>query len=257
MPGSSSRTGRLDENSIRRAAALVRTDGWMTTAAAAELLEVSPAQVRDLVRSGVLVATKLDGGGMLLVDEESVLRRRAAAPKAGRPLSEKNAWAMLWAVGGRELSWATSAERVRIHRYARRPLSQWPGLLSRRARVFRVRAPEFVTNRITRLDGTSIGGVAAALAHGAPLVSGAETEHELYLTPPALRKAREMPGIGWSSSTPNLVLRELPDTLPDRVVSVITTHDMVPLEVAAADLLDQGNERASRTAAELLRRNEG
>lgn len=233
----------------------IHTDGWIVTGAAAELLDVSPAQVRDLVRDGVLIATKLRGGA-LLIDRESVLRRRAAAPRAGRPLSGKNAWALLWAVGDRKPHWVTSAERVRVLRYARRPLQQWPRLLSRRAQVHRVRAPEFVANRIAQLDGTGIGGTAAALAHGAPLVTGDATGRELYLTPSALREVRGMPGVGWSSSAPNLVLRELSDDLPDEVISLITAHEPVPREVAAADLLDQGNERAHHAAAELLRRNE-
>lgn len=191
---------------------------------------------------------------MVLVNRESVLRRRAATSLAGRPLSSKNAWAMLWVVGGRKAHWVTPAERVRVNRYAHRPLRQWPRLLSHRAKVRHVRAPEFVINRITQLSGIGVGGTTAALAHGAPLVSSDATGRELYLTPAAFREVRDMPGIGWTSGSPNLILRELPDELPDDVLSLLTEPSVVPLEVAAADLLDQADERAARVAAELLHR---
>ncbi|WP_052684324.1 helix-turn-helix domain-containing protein [Lentzea aerocolonigenes] len=233
---------------------LVRSDGWMTVAAAAKLLDVSSEQVRDLVRDGVLFATKLEGGGMLLINQESVLRRRAAAPHAGRPLSGKNAWAMLWVVGDRKPHWVTSAERVRVHRYARRPLSQWPRLLSHRAKVRHARAPGFVVDRITRMSGVGVGGTAAALVHGAPLVSNDTSGRELYVTPAAFDELRGIPGIGWSSSSPNLILRVLPAELPGDVVTLLTEPGVVPLEVAAADLLDQADDRAGRVAAELLHR---
>lgn len=226
----------------------------MTVAAAAKLLNVSSEQVRDLVRDGALSATKLDGGGMLLINQESVIRRRATAPRAGRPLSGKNAWAMLWVLGRRKPQWVTSEELVRVRRYTRRPLSQWPRLLSHRAKVVRVRAPEFVTTRITRLSGIGIGGTAAALAHGAPLMSNDANRTELYLTPATFHEVRDLPGIGWNSSSPNLILRVLPDELPGEVIASLTEADVVPLEVAAADLLDQADERAGRVAAELLNR---
>lgn len=247
MSGTEGRPGRPDP------AALIRTDGWMTVAAAAKLLDVGTEQVRDLVRDGTLSATKLDGG-MLLVNQESVVRRRAAAPRAGRPLSAKNAWAMLWVLGHRKPHWVTSEELVRVRRYSRRPLSQWPRLLSHRAEVIRVRAPEFAITRITRLGGIGVGGTAAALIHGAPLIPNGATRSELYLTPAAFHEVRDLPGIGWRSGSPNLILRKLPDELPDDVIALLTEADAVPLEVAAADLLDQADERASRVAAELLNR---
>lgn len=247
MSGTEARPGQPEPS------ALIRTDGWMTVAAAAKLLNVSAEQVRDLVRDGTLSATKLDGG-MLLINQESVVRRRAAAPRAGRPLSGKNAWAMLWVLGHRKPQWLTSEELVRVRRYARRPLSQWPRLLSHRAEVLRVRAPEFLITRTTRLSGVGVGGTAAALAHGAPLMSNSTAGHELYLTPAAFDEVRDLPGIGWSSSSPNLILRKLPHELPGDVITLLTEADVVPLEVAAADLLDQADERAGRAAAELLNR---
>lgn len=220
------------------------------------MLGVQPEQIRDLVRVGVLSAAK-PAHGIVLVSQESVRKRRASSPSAGRPLSGKNAWAMLWVAGNRKPQWVSSEELVRVRRYACRPLSQWPGMLARRARVHQVRVPEFVANRIAGLKEVGVGGTDAAIAHGAPLMSSDMYRRwEFYLTASALGLVREMRGIGWNSSTPNLILRELPPELPGDATGVLTAGDVVPREVAAADLLDQVDERARRVAAELLHRND-
>ena len=102
-----------------------------------------------------------------------------------------------------------------------------------------------------------MGGTDAAIAHGAPLMSSDMYRRwEFYLTSTALELVREMRGIGWNSSAPNLILRELPPELPGDATGVLTADDVVPREVAAADLLDQVDERARRVAAELLHRND-
>lgn len=233
-----------------------RVDGWMTVSEAAAALGVQPEHVRELVQAGVLSAAK-PAHGIVLISQDSVRARRAASPSAGRPLSGKNAWAMLWVVGDRRPEWVSPEELVRVRKYARRPLSQWSGMLARRARVHHVRVPEFTTRRITDLDEVGVGGTDAAIAHGASLMrSDPYRKWECYLTVAALAAVRDMRGIGWDSSAPNLILRELPRELPAEAVRVLTDHDVVPREVAAADLLDQSDERSRRVAAELLRRND-
>jgi hypothetical protein len=60
---------------------------------AARHLRVAPSRVRALIAGGGLQAEKL--GGRWLVDWDSVLARARSQAAAGRPLTARNAWALL------------------------------------------------------------------------------------------------------------------------------------------------------------------
>jgi hypothetical protein len=233
--------------------------GWVSVAEAATQLDVEPEQVRDLAHAGVLDSIKVPGGQSLLIGVDSIARRRAAQPRPGRPLSAANAWAMLWLADHRRPQWASAKELTRVRHYLARPLSRWPGLLSRRAAVHRARVPDAVVKRVESLPGVCRGGVAAAIGHGAPLVDvlgGAAPFpwRELYLAPVAMAAVHRMRGVGWDSSAPNVLLRALPADVPSAVIEWVTCEAEVPAAVAAADLLEQGEQRARHAAAELLGR---
>jgi hypothetical protein len=237
--------------------------GWVSVAEAAAQLRVEPEHVRDLARAGILESINVSGGRALLIGEDSIARRRAAQPRPGRPLSAVNAWAMLWLADHRRPcrpQWVSSKELSRVRHYLARPLSDWPGLLSRRAGVYRVRVPEALMNRVESLPGVCRGGASAAIRHGAPLVmnvigGGAPRAlGELYLAPAAMAEVHRMRGVGWESSAPNVLLRALPPDVPSAVIEWLTSGAEVPAAVAAADLLEQGEERDRRAAAELLGR---
>src|SRR5215212_5429849 len=60
---------------------------------AARQLQVVPSRVRALIASGGLRAEKV--GGRWLVEWDSVLARERSQAAAGRPLTTRNAWALL------------------------------------------------------------------------------------------------------------------------------------------------------------------
>lgn len=68
---------------------------------AARHLQVAPARIRALIASGGLQADKV--GGRWLVEWESVLARERAQTAAGRPLSPRNAWALVLLASGEAL----------------------------------------------------------------------------------------------------------------------------------------------------------
>ncbi|WNV87640.1 helix-turn-helix domain-containing protein [Umezawaea sp. Da 62-37] len=224
--------------------------GLISVRAASEQLRVSPDHVRDLVRAGDLDA--VTPGREVLVTSESVARRAASAPAAGRPLTPANAWAVLWLASGQTPNWVSSSDLVRVRRFAARPLPRWPRMLINRAHVHRVRVPDPVLNRVRSLTGVTAGGAAAAASHGSNLLPGV-SEHEFYLTQAALHAVRGVRGVGWRSPSPNVVLRVLPGTLPPDVIAGVM-HDVAVRGMAAADLLDRGDERSRHAAAELLGR---
>ena len=73
----------------------------LPVSAAADELSVHPSRVRALIASGALAAEKV--GGVWLVDRASVAGRNRAHASAGRPLSPRNAWALLLAASGEAL----------------------------------------------------------------------------------------------------------------------------------------------------------
>jgi len=225
-------------------------DGLISVQAAAQQLGVSPDRVRDLVKAGSLDAAT--PGREVLVTSESVARRAASNPTAGRPLTPANAWAVLWLASEQTPRWVSSSDLVRVRRFAARPLSRWPRMLVNRSHVHRVRVPDPILKRLQSLIGVTEGGAMAAVSHGSNLLPGV-FEHEFYLTQAALHAVRGMRGVGWRSPSPNTVLRVLPDTLPLDVITGVM-HNVASRGMAAADLLDRGDERSRHAAAELLGR---
>lgn len=224
-------------------------DGAMTVADAARRLDVAPAQVRELVRAGELDATKL--GRELLIDPDSVWRRLAVVrPEAGRPLSPRQAWAVLWLRSGRHPGWLTSAQRARAHRYAARgqEIERWPAMLRRRARVHRGRMLRAQLDRLRGHPDTCAAGVSAAGHHGLDLMETGD-EAELYLPRRLLDELRQTRRVSLGARNSNVVLR-----VPALDEDVVELGEIAPPAVIVADLLDRGNERTVRAAGELLGR---
>ncbi|WP_431954242.1 helix-turn-helix domain-containing protein [Nocardia lijiangensis] len=112
----------------------------MTTAQAAEILQVTQRQVARLTASGQLVATRRIGRAWLL-DAASVHRLAQQPRRQGQPWSARIAWAALAALSGTDPRWITSSERTRMmHRLRRTDIDDLLYLASRRARILRFRA---------------------------------------------------------------------------------------------------------------------
>lgn len=224
-------------------------DEAMTVADAAKRLDVAPAQVRELVRTGDLDATKL--GRELLIDPDSVWRRLAVLrPEAGRPLSPRQAWAVLWLRSGRRPAWLTSAERVRALRYAARDqeIERWPALLRRRARIHRGRMLRAQLERLREHPQSCAAGVSSAGHYGLDLMDTGD-EAELYLPKRLLDELRRTKRVRIGAPDPNVVLR-----VPALDDDTLELGDVAPAAVIVADLLDRGDERSVRAARTLLDR---
>jgi hypothetical protein len=96
--------------------------------------------------------------------------------------------------------------------------------------------------------GVCVGGVEAAIAHGAPLVVGDDPLQELYVSNAMSGELSSGRGVRWDSDSPNVLLR----ILPEQIVEQVTRTKVVPRAVAAADLLDLGDERSVLAANNLI-----
>jgi hypothetical protein len=220
---------------------------WQPVRKAASELGVRPEQVHALIADGRIRATKV--GHELLVRADSVRHRaNVVRPQAGRPWSPRIAWAVLWAASGLQPDWVSSAELVRVRRYAQRPPEQWPRLAAGRAVNRELMMLPSALKKLIDRPGVCLGGVEAAIAHGAPLVASDDHLRELYVSSAVSKDLRDARGVRWDSDTPNVRLRTLPAVIEDQVKRM----KVVPCAVAAADLLDLGDERSMLAANNLL-----
>src|SRR3954454_21969215 len=102
---------------------------------AARHLGVAPSRVRALIASEGLRADKV--GGRWLVEWDSVLARERAQGASGRPLTARNAWALLLLASGDELPPGfDSHARWRLGQaLSRHRVADLESRLERRARV--------------------------------------------------------------------------------------------------------------------------
>ncbi len=222
--------------------------GYVPVARAAVELGVSASRVRDLVAAGQLDAVR--PGHELLVDEDSIRRRLyVVRPAAGRPLSPRMAWAVLWLASARQPTWVSPAELSRARRYLReRSLKAWPRLLGNRAEVHRGRMLPGTIERLRDSSGVSAGGISAVGYYGLDLLPAGD-EYEFYLESDRFAQLKASHRIMLDADRPNVVLRVPALAEPDLVAEPV-----VPLAVVAADLLDDGGERGNRAAMQLLAR---
>ncbi|MBP2188509.1 hypothetical protein [Nocardia goodfellowii] len=90
----------------------------LTTAQAAELLQVTQRQAARLAAAGHLEISRR-AGRTLLLEAESVHRLVQEHRRPGRPWTERIAWAALATLSGDNPTWITAAQRLRLtHRLA-------------------------------------------------------------------------------------------------------------------------------------------
>jgi excisionase family DNA binding protein len=224
-----------------------RPSGWLSAQEAASQLGVRPEQVRELIADGRIAAAKV--GQEFLVRSDSVRHRaHVVRPQAGRPWSPRIAWAVFWVASDLHPAWVSSAELVRVRRYAQRPLDQWPRLAAGRAINRELMMVPSALKKVLDQPGVCVGGVAAAIAHGAPLVASDDHRQELYVSSAVSDELSNARGVRWDSDSPNVLLR----VLPEPVAEEVTRMKVMPRAVAAADLLDLGDERSVLAANDLL-----
>jgi excisionase family DNA binding protein len=213
---------------------------------AARHLGVAPSRVRALIAGGGLQAEKL--GGRWLVEWDSVLARERSQAAAGRPLTARNAWALVLLASENEPPRGLDQHaRWRIRQTLNREnLIDLRSRLERRARVHQLWALPGELRRLRDVDELVLSGSSAAgqlkLELLAPDTVDAyvpagrmdEVASQYDLEPVAANEA-------------NVILRAVPDDawlLEDRQVA--------PRAAVGLDLASYPDSRSARVGAEVL-----
>lgn len=207
---------------------------------AARRLGVSERRVRAMARAGRLPARKV--GSSWILDED--LGRRSGA---GRPLSARNAWALLALLSGASPEWVHPSVRSRLRR------GLWDADWLVRA-LERSEARSVVHRwRVLPGDLDSIARevwlVRSGLSANDPALDVVPLSSELdaYVRANSLKKIERRFRPNQSPSNPNLVLR-----VPS-VPWILEQQLAAPAAVVAADLLSSDEPRVARAARRLLR----
>jgi excisionase family DNA binding protein len=210
---------------------------------AAERLSLNPGRVRRLVSQGLLEGRKI--GGRWLVEESAIKDRIDASARAGRPLSPRSAWGLLWAAHGQPMPWLAPRERSRARQRARSwPLDEWPWACRHRATAYKLRAHPSMLQPLLD-DPRVVRGGASVRQLSVDLIAVGDAE--LYVRQAdAASMIDEYSLI--PSQQPNVVLRVPPGDL------WLFDNGEAPWPVVVVDLLDARDDRSARAANELARR---
>ncbi|WP_167472813.1 helix-turn-helix domain-containing protein [Nocardia arthritidis] len=111
----------------------------MTTAQAAELLDITPRQVARMAAAGRLEVARR-AGRTLLVDAGSVHRLARQRRHPGRIWTQRIAWGALTLLSGSDPGWLSAAERTRLtHRLRKMDADELAHLSANRAITHRFR----------------------------------------------------------------------------------------------------------------------
>jgi hypothetical protein len=216
---------------------------WVSIQDAAARLDLNPGRVRRLVSQGLLEGRKV--GGRWLVDEAAINERLDANARAGRPLSPRSAWGLLWAADERPMPWLAPRERSRArHRAHSWPLDEWSWACRHRAIAYKLRAhPSMLQSLLD--DPRVVRGGASVRQLAVDLI--AVGDGELYV------READAPSVidEYSlirSQQPNVVLRVPPGDM------WLFDAGEAPWPVVVVDLLDARDDRSARAANDLARR---
>lgn len=218
----------------------------VSVADAARALDVSDRRIRALIRAGALAAQHV--GARWLVSRADVERRARHRGRPGRPLGERNAWALIARLSGAEWPELSPWDRSRLkQRLARRSLLSLADELRDRAELHLFRVDERVLARLREDPGIVLSGVNAAAEYGvdirAPGVVEAYVDRDdlddlIYRY--ALRPAE--------IADANVVLHAVDESVPR------ARQGVAPVAAVALDLLESPDDRSRRAGRELARR---
>jgi excisionase family DNA binding protein len=216
----------------------------LAVAEAAAVLGVSPQRVRALIGSGGFRARRV--GGRWLVDGDAVERRRLGERLQARPLSSRNAWALLAIADGGRPSGIDPAAASRLRgRLAARGLAGVAPLLARRARRIALRVHPGELRRL--LDDPALVRSGAAAAADLRLGLIAPDAAEGYVAASDLDALVARHAL-WPSEEPNVVLRVVDGSWPFPPGARVAS-----LAVVAIDLLEDDDPRAQAAGWAALR----
>jgi hypothetical protein len=215
---------------------------------AARRLGVAPARVRALIASGGLHADKLSG--RWLVDWNSVLARQQAQVKGGRPLTPRNAWALLLAASREPLPAGIQPHaRWRIAQsLSRHRLADLESRLERRSSVRPLWALPGELRPLRADDALVLTGSSAAGELELELL--APETVDAYVTADHLEDLTREYGLRPATlGEANVTLRAVPDE-----AWLLDARRIAPSAAVGLDLVRYADSRSRRVGAELLAR---
>jgi segregation and condensation protein B len=249
--------------------AFVDDDPTVSVAEAAKLLGRDRSRVYALLRSGDLLAAQTDddfGSGPVRIDRSSVERWLVAGGDGGRPLSPRNAWALIGLASGDQpfsekcvglLEHAEELSRTRS-RLARESLSDVASRLRRRATLLVRNLPQGMREALERESALVRTGASAATAYGwdeLAQVDNLSWRLDAYISQDAFSTLQEQLNqldvdetldAGAAPAEPAL-LRVVDDPWP-----FPPNYPIAPQPLAALDLLDYPDQVARRSGREVL-----
>jgi excisionase family DNA binding protein len=220
----------------------------LTVSDAAERLGVKPQRVRALIKSGDLKARRI-GERTLLIDAESVERRAVSSPRAGRRLSELDAWGLILLAAGEGASSLDRRSRYRMRQLLdAHGLSGLRARLSARASLVHLRAHPSELGALRKEAAIVWSGPTAATDLRLGLLASdaldgyvAQPDVEPLLGRYHLRQSRD----------PNVILRVVSS------LSWLEGRRYAPLSAIALDLFDDADPRSREVGQTLIARLEG
>lgn len=230
----------------------------LTVREAAAQLGISGQRVRQLISAGSLPARRSSSGWLIRADDIAGSDRRGR----GRPASPRTAWAVLCLLSSALEPEAAEAppcvvsdSRLRYHALqvlrampdpAEDP-ERWRALLASRGRAERVWAHPGLLSRLIEDPQVSAGGDRAAARIGEGLSQAAV--RDVYVAEPNAERI-----IASYRLRPDpdgqVMLHVVPSSVPKDLTAI--HGGLVPAAAAAADLLDEGDPRARRSALRQL-----
>ena len=231
--------------------------GVLTVSEAASQLGVSGQRVRQLISAGSLPARRSSSGWLIRADDIADRDRRTS----GRPASPRTAWAVLCMLSS-ALEPAAEAppcvvsdSRLRYHALqvlkgmpdpADDPV-RWRALLASRGRAERMWAHPGLVSRLVEDPQVSSGGDRAAARIGEGLSQAAV--RDVYVAEPNAERIVESYRLR-PDPDGQVMLHVVPSSVPKDLIAM--RGGLVPAAAAAADLLDEGDPRARRSALRQL-----
>lgn len=216
---------------------------YLTVAQTAERLGVTPSRVRALIENHQLRAARV-GLSSYFVLEEDVERRVSLGSVTGRPLSPRNAWAVIMLAAGMHPEFVDRQNRHRLRQLLGRDgLAGLRIRLRTRGRSVRLRAHPGELARVANNPGLVLTGAGAAAHYRLGLSTGEavegyvrESDYERVVSRHHLRE--------WKDT--NVLLRVVP--LDDGW----SLGKVAPLPAVALDLAEDSDPRAVSLGSRLL-----
>jgi hypothetical protein len=211
-------------------------------------LGVNESRVRALIAADQLDAAKI--GGRWLVDSAAVAQRKREPSSPGRPLSPRNAWALLLAASQEELvdgidpvaQWRIRQSLAHIGLHGLR------GRLGGRGRPSMFQALPGELRALRERQELVFSGSSAAGAHQLELV--APDAIDAYVPASRLEPLIKDHALGPASATSaNVILRAVPDD-----AWLLAGRRVAPIAAVALDLATYPDPRSSRVGIALLDR---